>query len=105
MDNCLDYDKNSGECQQCDNGYQVILYPNKICKKIPQGCLKLDVWGICDQCELPNRILNADKQCYYPAGNCLEYEYILGLCTKCEPGFYLNSDKNSSVCIQNPPNC
>lgn len=103
--NCVTYDANTGECQQCGSGYQIILYPNKACKAVPEFCARVDPWGNCTECRLQNRVLTQDKQCILQAYNCLEYEFKRGLCTKCFPGFYLNADQDNAACFQNPQNC
>lgn len=56
VQNCNYFD-DKGECQQCERGYQIILYPSKICKKLPNYCLSLDPWGNCAQCREPSKTL------------------------------------------------
>lgn len=57
--NCIQFDGASGECQQCDNGYQLIVYPTKNCKRVPDYCVGLDPWGYCTQCRDSARSLSA----------------------------------------------
>ena len=90
MKNCVTYDMRSGNCTNCNVGFQIM---NGDCLLIPKSqdpnCVQANQNGQCIQCLNNFYLSRANNTCTPISTLCLNFDYNQQICAQCQQGYFL----------------
>jgi hypothetical protein len=91
---CVGWNTNSLACSSCDSLYYLAVNGNSyVCTRLPNYCLRADVYGSCLACQSNYVIYN--RLCVDNSSilNCQSYDLATFTCLACNPGFGFDNNR------------